>query len=65
MSLAELCVKRGVFAVMLIAFLVVLGLFSFRDLTDRRHRHHPHPIDTGGDRHRSARSLNTPSASTR
>src|SRR6185295_6409128 len=32
MSLAELCVKRGVFAVMLIAFLVVLGIFSFRDL---------------------------------
>ncbi|HET8647121.1 MAG TPA: efflux RND transporter permease subunit, partial [Vicinamibacteria bacterium] len=32
MSLAELCVKRGVFAVTLIAFLVVLGVFSFRDL---------------------------------
>ena len=32
MTLAELCVKRAVFAVMLIAFLVVLGLFSFRDL---------------------------------
>jgi HAE1 family hydrophobic/amphiphilic exporter-1 len=32
MNLAELCVKRGVFAVMLIAFLVVLGIFSFRDL---------------------------------
>jgi len=32
MSLAELCVKRSVFAVMLIAFLVVLGIFSFRDL---------------------------------
>ncbi|MGE5126316.1 MAG: efflux RND transporter permease subunit, partial [Betaproteobacteria bacterium] len=32
MTLAELCVKRGVFAVMLIAFLVVLGLFSFREL---------------------------------
>ncbi len=32
MTLAELCVKRGVFAVMLIAFLGVLGLFSFRDL---------------------------------
>jgi hydrophobe/amphiphile efflux-1 (HAE1) family protein len=31
-NLAELCVKRGVFAVTLIAFLVVLGLFSFRDL---------------------------------
>jgi HAE1 family hydrophobic/amphiphilic exporter-1 len=32
MSLAETCVKRPVFAVMLISFLVVLGLFSFRDL---------------------------------
>ncbi|HEX8186183.1 MAG TPA: efflux RND transporter permease subunit, partial [Blastocatellia bacterium] len=32
MSLAELCVKRPVFAVMLISFLVVLGVFSFRDL---------------------------------
>ena len=32
MTLAELCVKRGVFAVMLIAFLVVLGVFSFREL---------------------------------
>jgi HAE1 family hydrophobic/amphiphilic exporter-1 len=32
MTLAELCVKRGVFAVMLITFLVVLGLFSFREL---------------------------------
>jgi HAE1 family hydrophobic/amphiphilic exporter-1 len=32
MTLAELCVRRGVFAVMLIAFLVVLGVFSFRDL---------------------------------
>ena len=32
MSLAELCVRRPVFAVMLITFLVVLGLFSFRDL---------------------------------
>src|SRR5207245_5942091 len=32
MTLAELCVKRGVFAVMLIAFLAVLGLFSFREL---------------------------------
>src|SRR5262249_36489124 len=32
MSLAELCVKRPVFAVMLITFLVVLGIFSFRDL---------------------------------
>jgi HAE1 family hydrophobic/amphiphilic exporter-1 len=31
-TLAELCVKRGVFAVMLITFLVVLGIFSFRDL---------------------------------
>src|SRR5262249_44216550 len=32
MTLAEICVKRGVFAVMLIAFLGVLGVFSFRDL---------------------------------
>ena len=32
MTLAELCVRRGVFAVMLIAFLVVLGGFSFREL---------------------------------
>src|SRR5262245_47105356 len=32
MTLAEVCVKRGVFAVMLIAFLTVLGLFSFREL---------------------------------
>src|SRR5260370_10626298 len=32
MTRAELCVKRAVFAVMLIAFLGVLGIFSFRDL---------------------------------
>src|ERR1041384_533877 len=32
MTLAELCVKRAVFAVMLIAFLGVLGIFSFRAL---------------------------------
>ncbi len=32
MNLAEVCVKRPVFAVMLISFLVVLGIFSFRDL---------------------------------
>jgi HAE1 family hydrophobic/amphiphilic exporter-1 len=32
MSIAALCVNRPVFAVMLISFLVVLGLFSFRDL---------------------------------
>ena len=32
MNLAATCVKRPVFAVMLIGFLVVLGLFSFRDL---------------------------------
>ena len=32
MTIAELCVKRPVFAVMLIGFLVVMGLFSFRDL---------------------------------
>ena len=32
MKLAELCVRRPVFAVMLVSFLVVLGAFSFRDL---------------------------------
>jgi len=32
MTIAELCVKRSVFAVMLIAFLLVLGIFSFKDL---------------------------------
>jgi HAE1 family hydrophobic/amphiphilic exporter-1 len=32
MTLAELCVRRAVFAVMLICFLVVLGIFSFREL---------------------------------
>src|ERR1700680_764502 len=32
MSIAEVCVRRPVFAVMLISFLVVLGIFSFRDL---------------------------------
>lgn len=32
MSIAEICVRRPVFAVMLIGFLVVLGAFSFRDL---------------------------------
>jgi len=32
MTLAELCVRRPVFAVMLVSFLVVLGIFSFRDL---------------------------------
>src|SRR5437660_12004509 len=32
MRISELCVKRPVFAVMLISFLVVLGAFSFRDL---------------------------------
>ena len=32
MTLAEVCVKRPVFSVMLIGFLVVLGVFSFRDL---------------------------------
>jgi HAE1 family hydrophobic/amphiphilic exporter-1 len=32
LNLAEVCVKRGVFAVMLTAFLVVLGLFSFDEL---------------------------------
>ncbi len=32
MYIAELCVKRPVFATMTVAFLVVLGIFSFRDL---------------------------------
>src|ERR1051326_2525073 len=32
MTIPELCVKRHVFAWLLIAFLVVLGIFSFRDL---------------------------------
>jgi HAE1 family hydrophobic/amphiphilic exporter-1 len=32
MKIAELCVRRPVFALMLISFLVVLGIFSFRDL---------------------------------
>ncbi len=32
MSLPELCVRRPVFATMLVVTLVVLGLFSFRDL---------------------------------
>jgi len=32
MSIAAVCVKRPVFAVMLISFLLVLGIFSFRDL---------------------------------
>ncbi|MBI4462138.1 MAG: efflux RND transporter permease subunit, partial [Acidobacteria bacterium] len=32
MKLAEVCVRRPVFAVMLIAFLVTLGIFSYRDL---------------------------------
>ena len=32
MTISEICVKRPVFAVMLICFLVVLGIFSFRDL---------------------------------
>src|SRR5262245_64706944 len=32
MTLAEICVRRPVFATMLILFLVVLGIFSFMDL---------------------------------
>ncbi|MGH9803791.1 MAG: efflux RND transporter permease subunit, partial [Candidatus Acidiferrales bacterium] len=32
MKLAEVCVRRPVFGVMLIAFLVTLGIFSYRDL---------------------------------
>jgi HAE1 family hydrophobic/amphiphilic exporter-1 len=33
MNIAELCVKRPVFPVMLIGFLLVMGIFSFRDLS--------------------------------
>jgi len=32
MTISEVCVRRPVFALMLISFLVVLGVFSFRDL---------------------------------
>ncbi len=32
MSLSELCVRRPVFATMLVATIVVLGIVSFRDL---------------------------------
>ena len=32
MTLAEVCVRRPVFATMLVSFLVVLGIFSFMDL---------------------------------
>src|SRR5437879_13276904 len=32
MKIADVCVERPVFAVMLIAFLVTLGIFSFRSL---------------------------------
>src|ERR1700704_2744616 len=32
MTISELSVRRPVFALMLVSFLVVLGLFSFRDL---------------------------------
>jgi len=32
MKIADICVQRPVFAVMLIAFLVTLGIFSFRSL---------------------------------
>ena len=32
MKIAEVCVRRPVFAVMLIAFLVTLGIFSYREL---------------------------------
>ena len=32
MTIAEVCVKRPIFAMMLIGFLLVLGIFSFRDL---------------------------------
>src|SRR6202158_3360018 len=33
MYLSELCVRRPVFATMLVMSLVVLGIFSFRDLS--------------------------------
>jgi HAE1 family hydrophobic/amphiphilic exporter-1 len=32
LRLSEICVNRPVFAVMLIAFLVTLGVFSYREL---------------------------------
>jgi hydrophobic/amphiphilic exporter-1 (mainly G- bacteria), HAE1 family len=32
MTISELCVRRPIFAIMLITFLVVLGVFSFHDL---------------------------------
>src|SRR6202521_3653631 len=32
MKISEVCVQRPIFAVMLIAFLVTLGVFSFRSL---------------------------------
>ena len=32
MTISELSVRRPVFALMLVSFLVVIGLFSFRDL---------------------------------
>ncbi len=32
MKLSDICVNRPVFAFMLISFLVVMGVFSFRDL---------------------------------
>src|SRR5690349_7148489 len=33
LSLSELCVRRPVFATMLVSALVVLGIFSYRDLS--------------------------------
>jgi HAE1 family hydrophobic/amphiphilic exporter-1 len=33
MNIAEVCVKRPVFPVMLVGFLLVMGIFSFRDLS--------------------------------
>src|SRR5437660_11833254 len=32
MTISEVCVRRPVFALLLVSFLVVLGVFSFRDL---------------------------------
>src|ERR1700693_4027247 len=32
MTIPEICVKRPVFGAMLVSFLLVLGIFSFRDL---------------------------------
>ncbi|HYL10044.1 MAG TPA: efflux RND transporter permease subunit, partial [Candidatus Acidoferrales bacterium] len=48
MKIAETCVKYPVFAVMLIAFLVTLGAFSFRELTvDLFPKADPATVDVG------------------